>query len=68
MGVAAIAAPAVVSSAAVTQTAHAATQQPYVPAPADARYVFRVETADINPDGKKVVSGVTLNGQYPSCP
>jgi len=34
----------------------------YVPHPRAASYRFRVQSASLNPDGKKAVTGITVNG------
>src|SRR5262245_24090564 len=37
----------------------------YVPRPPAAQYRFRVGATTLDPDGRKPVPGITVNGQYP---
>ncbi len=62
-------------TAAVSQLAGCQTQtggkierakaEPYMPSPNKPQYVFRSGITELNPDGAKIVPGVTLNGQFP---
>lgn len=51
-------------------TAHAATattaaESAYVPRPRSSNYRFRVQATPLNPDNKKAVPGITVDGRYP---
>lgn len=37
----------------------------YFPTPSAARHVFRIEETELNPDGRKVMHGLTVNGAFP---
>lgn len=43
----------------------AAATVPYVPRPDAAQHTFRVGTTTLDPDGRRPMPGVTVNGQYP---
>jgi multicopper oxidase len=39
---------------------------PYVPRPSTTPYVFKVERTELNPDGRKVVPAIAINGRMPA--
>ena len=46
-------------------TATASSSSPYIPKPAILKYRFKIQNSDLNPDGEKNVTGVTVNGIFP---
>lgn len=68
-GAAGIGLGAVISTQAVRaqspDTATAPSSSPYIPKPAIPKYRFKIQNSDLNPDGEKKVTGVTVNGIFP---
>lgn len=46
-------------------TAESSSKSPYVPKPDTPKYKFKIQKTDLNPDGKKNMTGVTVDGMYP---
>ena len=57
--------PALAKKRTVDQIAQATGERDYVPKPNETQYVLRIEETELNPDGRKSMPGITVNGQYP---
>ena len=67
LGVGALAStlPTLAKQGTVNQIAQATGDRDYVPRPNETQNVLRIEETEFNPDGKKSMPGITVNGQYP---